>query len=418
VPASTAHQGDRIHVLAALTDPAGGYTKFAGTMLCSLFANTNHPVTAHIMHDHTLRQIDRERLQQVAAAFSQTLCFYDMDELAGAQLRKLREQFPDISRSRFSDATMYRLLAGEILPAEIQRIIYLDADIIVQLDIAELWQQCLLGGGSLAAVLDHSIQQDGHPLAARGYFALNRYFNAGVLLIQLAAFRARPVLADGLRFLQETGSIIAPDQDILNYFFQQDCIFLPERFNILINFKLASEHIASAYEPGIYHYGAHILSFRADCDPFSLLFFHYFAMTPWCNGYFLMELLQRIQRAERQLGRELARRGRAFLCRAEDYAQLKESYDIQPDEPCFLIQQGHIDLSLDKLQNRLLLVFVPYTIVHNLLVKAGLQPNRDFRYGQLYDQSTPPADEQWLQIFLASLTDYPLFCQTRSDEPD
>lgn len=176
MPASTAHQGDRIHVLAALTDPAGGYTKFAGTMLCSLFANTNHPVTAHIMHDHTLRQIDRERLQQVAAAFSQTLCFYDMDELAGAQLRKLREQFPDISRSRFSDATMYRLLAGEILPAEIQRIIYLDADIIVQLDIAELWQQCLLGGGQSCCCTRPFDTTRWAPSRSQGLFCLKPLF--------------------------------------------------------------------------------------------------------------------------------------------------------------------------------------------------------------------------------------------------
>ena len=409
---SMVHQGERIHILLALTDPDGGYAKFAGTMLCSLFANTNHPVTVHIMHDHTLRSSDKERLQQLAAASAQTLCFYDMDELARAQMQRLQEEFRTICQGRFSAATMYRLLAGEILPADLQYVIYLDADIVVQLDIAELWQQ--KGRSSLAAVPDHCVQYDGHPLADKGYFALDHYFNAGVLVMQMAAFRARPLWSDGLRFLQEAGCML-PDQDILNYFFQQDCLFLPDRFNILVNYQLSAVHSANACEPGIYHYGAHTLSFRADCDTFSLLFFHYFAMTSWCNGYFLMKLMQRSQQAERQQGIELIKRGRAFLCRAEDYDKLKESFGIQPDEPCFLLQHGHLELSLDKLQERILFVCVPYMSVRNLLLQAGLQPYVDFQYGRLYCQSAPPDNEHGLQILLASQTDYHLFCHTLSD---
>ena len=403
------HHGEKIHILVALTDLAGVYTKFVGTMLCSLFANTRHPVTVHILHDHTLQQINRERLQQVAAAFSQTLCFYNMDELAQKQL----EQFPLLYQSDFAPAIMYRLLAGDILPTDIQRIIYLDADIIVHLDIAELWQQDI--NCTLAAVPDFGVQQTGSSLADKGYFTLDRYFNSGVLLMQLNAFRTRPILTDGLRFLQKTGCLEYPDQDILNYFFKQDCVLLPKRFNMLV--RAAILHGVNTCAPAIYHYAGHMLSFRADIDIFSQLFYHYFTMTPWCNGHFFIKLMQRIQQAERRqsltLMREISTRGRAFLCHAEDYAALKAVFGIQPDEPCFLLQNGHVELSLDKLQKRVLFVCVPYKLVYSMLIGAGLQEYRDFLNGCLYWQNSAiDDDERRLETLLTCHSDFPIFCNT------
>ena len=43
-----------IHVCFGLHDGDGRYSKFTGTMITSIFANTTAQVTAHILHDATL----------------------------------------------------------------------------------------------------------------------------------------------------------------------------------------------------------------------------------------------------------------------------------------------------------------------------------------------------------------------------
>ena len=81
-----------------------------------------------------------------------------------------------------------------VLPQEIEKVIYLDADIVVNLDIAELWQ-FNLGARPLGAVpvyLQDKNEADGlgrvlndFDLVRFGFVRAEDYFNSGVLVMNL-----------------------------------------------------------------------------------------------------------------------------------------------------------------------------------------------------------------------------------------
>ena len=50
-----------IHICYAIYDKTGGFSKFAGTSICSLFENTKSWVTVHLLHDNTLTMENKAR---------------------------------------------------------------------------------------------------------------------------------------------------------------------------------------------------------------------------------------------------------------------------------------------------------------------------------------------------------------------
>ena len=56
----------RIHVCYGMTDNYGTYSKITGTSICSIFENTNEPVSVHIIHDFTLTDRNREKFIELA----------------------------------------------------------------------------------------------------------------------------------------------------------------------------------------------------------------------------------------------------------------------------------------------------------------------------------------------------------------
>ena len=176
-----------IHIVMALYDRNGTYAKFVGTCMESIFANTEQPVTVHILHDETLIPINRERLCQVAGQHGQAIRFYDMQPIIDRYLA----EHDILITERFSPATLYRLLMAEALPQDIDKVIYLDADIIVNLDIRELWQAFDDETMDLAAVPEGSNHMREEP-GCWGTIPAEDYFNAGVLIFKLQALRDRP----------------------------------------------------------------------------------------------------------------------------------------------------------------------------------------------------------------------------------
>ena len=85
----------------------------------------------------------------------------------------------------------FRCLLPDLLPADRSRIIYLDADTLVEGDVGALWSVDLQGA-PVAAVLDplRTIAAAIAPWRERGLDGDAGYFNSGVLVIDLDAWRA------------------------------------------------------------------------------------------------------------------------------------------------------------------------------------------------------------------------------------
>ena len=110
-------------------------------------------------------------------------------------------------------AMYLRLFMTEYLDPALERIIYLDSDLIVRGDLSELWQMDLQGAYVGGAPEPYSESQR----APFGFGRQDLYVNSGVLLIDLEQWRRDHLLARFVKFaIANRERLKSPDQDILN----------------------------------------------------------------------------------------------------------------------------------------------------------------------------------------------------------
>ncbi len=128
--------------------------------------------------------------------------------------------------------TYYRLFLDSVFDPSVTRVVYLDADLVVLGDLSRL-NDLDLQGKTVAAALDIHVREWANvPYLATVGPAGAPYFNAGVLVIDLAAWRARGVGRRALAFLAEARDRVSYwDQDALNHALRDDWLELDPRWN-------------------------------------------------------------------------------------------------------------------------------------------------------------------------------------------
>ncbi len=153
--------------------------------------------------------------------------------------------------ARLPPSTLYRLLMPDVLPAEVDRVIYLDCDLIVRRDLGALWG-LPLDGAPCAAVRDARIVSigapGGPPWRALGVDPMIPHFNAGVMLAELDAWRQDDV---GPRALEMLCSVAIPqlDQGALNAVFAGRWLRLPPTWNLQGSHFIHRNNLAWTVEP-------------------------------------------------------------------------------------------------------------------------------------------------------------------------
>ncbi|MDR2527477.1 MAG: glycosyltransferase family 8 protein [Synergistaceae bacterium] len=230
-----------VHVALSVYDPSGTYSRFAGVVMTSLFSNTRNKVNVTILHDATLSQDNQRRFRRTAERWGQGVSFID----ASQHIFRLAKD-PDKITYAFSRGALFRLLIPSLMNEP--KVIYLDCDIVVNLDIAELWNVPL--EAALAAVKDQAfaaalrrrlkkIREWAMPYDPKNYF------NSGVLVMNLSRIRAAypSLVPDFFRFAERYSLLTEMmDQDFLNVFFRGDVLLLDKRFNNM----LECEHVGDA----------------------------------------------------------------------------------------------------------------------------------------------------------------------------
>lgn len=124
------------------------------------------------------------------------------------------------TRKRFSEAMYLRLLIPALLPRA-DRAIYLDCDVLVEADLAEL-AETDISDALLAAARDPVIPTVSSPEGLPNYHELGLapdtpYFNSGVLLLNLKQWREENVTASVFEYVRRHADLVRwPDQDGLN----------------------------------------------------------------------------------------------------------------------------------------------------------------------------------------------------------
>ena len=166
-----------------------------------------------------------------------------------------------------SRASYFRLDIANILSESVERIIYLDCDLLVYADIAEMWN-IDMQGKPVAATCDLGIMASGrirkqkHKQIGLSFDA--PYFNAGVLMMDLKKWREGNYAADIIKLASEN-QFSNHDQDALNKFFMYNWQEIPLKWDvippvfnlftkILTKPDLRKKAIEAKLNPAIFHY--------------------------------------------------------------------------------------------------------------------------------------------------------------------
>lgn len=139
---------------------------------------------------------------------------------------------PLVSEDKFSIEIYYRILIPWLLPENVDRALWLDSDIIICGDISSFYHLDL-NGYCIAACEDGRYLKRadrGKDNARLGLDTDHRYFNSGVLLMNLDLIRKRYRQEDVCVLSEELKDRLElPDQDILNYCYQNSVKYADSR---------------------------------------------------------------------------------------------------------------------------------------------------------------------------------------------
>lgn len=171
---------------------------------------------------------------QVSSFENFTLKFLDVSHLAEEYgLEKLRV------RKRFRVSAYYRLLIAKLLP-DVDKVVYLDCDLAVLCDIAELYN-VNLGENLVAAVEDRGVLTGWVKdpkfipyLNGLGMKDVSWYFNSGVLVMNLSEIRRRNLFEDFLD-VAKRNTCYFMDQNVLNVVCEGHVVRLDYSWNVQLS---------------------------------------------------------------------------------------------------------------------------------------------------------------------------------------
>ena len=224
------------HNVAVCIVSSDEYAPFASVVIQSLICNAtsqnNYDIV--LLSDDMLMR-NRWRIEGQADG-------HDNVSIRIVDISEIVKGFDFYTWAHFTSKTYYRLLTPDLFSAY-DKVIYLDSDVVVNRDIAELYQTDLQGYFLAAAYDTHVVSYctQNPPLEQREYNIKTlkmedpeQYFQAGVSLFNIKAFREnfesgyliKQGLSHKLRWL---------DQDLLNMLFYGKIKRLPNKWNVMVS---------------------------------------------------------------------------------------------------------------------------------------------------------------------------------------
>ena len=254
------------------------YAPYAGVSITSLLESNRSADSLTIylapmgFREETLRKIT-----ELVHRYGRTLCILDTDK-AEQCIRQYK-----CGAWNGSTATWLRFFVLEQIPAEVNRLLWLDSDTAVCDDLSELFRLDMKGC-PIGAVCDSLCLYDRKRLNIP---AGQSYYNAGVLLFDLEQWRPGNLQEKMMEHLaQHVGQYELNDQDLLNDFFRGRIFRLPERYNLQgLHVAYTPRQYLSVYpwEEGAFYTPQEIQD--ATQNPAVVHFLRFLGDYPWEEGY-------------------------------------------------------------------------------------------------------------------------------------
>lgn len=223
------------------------FVEMCKTMLFSLFDNNkNEKISIYLLYD----KLDNKwinNLKKFVWKMGGKLSAIKVD-------LDIFDEMP-IVLSRFSVEMYYRIIAFKILPKDVDRILWLDSDIVVLSDVKEFYYQDL--DGKCIAACEDAFCNTNDIKKIKEKMDIDkesRYFNSGVILFDLNKIRQsikeNEIVEIANKYMER---LTYPDQDILNKLYQKKIKYdNAQKYNYQVNDieKLENEGVVILHYSG------------------------------------------------------------------------------------------------------------------------------------------------------------------------
>ena len=144
--------------------------------------------------------------------------------------------FPNIENAHVSEATYYRFFIEQYLPANLDFITYLDADIVIVKNPLTLIREHIdnLEKSNFTISVNSEPQSENEIIKLKN----NRYFNAGVMLIDYKKWLKKDMLNNLVELTHKRkNDLVFWDQDVLNIYFDGEYLELSKFLNYKLDFS-------------------------------------------------------------------------------------------------------------------------------------------------------------------------------------
>lgn len=243
-------------------------------LLTSIFHNNRSVKLSFHVIATDVSESDKIEIKDYVLSNHASIQFYDIkSEIEGVHFPK---------RFYFPDTTYYRLFFPSIVPEGIERLLFIDVDAIVVNSLSELFTLDLKSY-PLGAV----IEPDGEIRPELGVYEKYNYFNGGVLLFNIGAWKRQNILNKCIQFIRDYPERIRwVDQDVLNAVLVNNIYRLDHKYNHRSPFvpkDLRRKDIPSFIKDKvIFHYTGPVdKPWNGVCkNRLRFLYYHYFNLSP------------------------------------------------------------------------------------------------------------------------------------------
>ncbi|WP_371346849.1 glycosyltransferase family 8 protein [Ancylobacter sp. IITR112] len=285
-------------IVATATDTA--YVELTAVLLASLADKAGPEVSAVCVFCDRVSPQDKQRL---AASYGRPdLRFIDIDD------DMVRHFATGPVNNHLSRTAYARILMPLTLAEATGRLLYLDCDTLVAASLAPL-ATLPMEGFALAAVDDIARLVPQRHITRNRAIGLPdemRYFNSGVLLIDLDAWRRERLTERTLDFIASRPSLPMMDQDALNGALRGAWLALDESWNLHQRLEKGVYKADPAIweDAKIIHFIGQVKPNYTDCNhPRRDLFMAYRAHTPFANAPLKTKLGRKVEKRARKLRR-------------------------------------------------------------------------------------------------------------------
>lgn len=224
-----------------------GFIKYSKDMLFSLAYHNKDFLNVYLMYmDLEEREIsDLKEYVQKSCHGMLIPCKFDSSNLQGMPTTNGKKAY-------FGLEAYSRLLCQFILPDEVEKILYLDVDMLINKDLSELYN-LEFEGSYYIACSDIEANIDNSNKERLDLPMDYNYVNSGMLLINVKKLRKNHSAKYIYEFIRDVSNkLVYPDQDVLNLLYLKNIKVVSNRYNCVIkSLKCLKENISDIV---IYHY--------------------------------------------------------------------------------------------------------------------------------------------------------------------